>query len=255
MQSVHVPLTPSTTASSGFPPPPPPPPCVGQNVTYTVTQLRRELELCQSNLETDEVLYTEKIEELNDAQSRHEGAVKELERVRGLWEAGEKTKVMLYGEIERLERRVRELETEKEQHERVNKPEDVVEAETEEWRNDVSVEERQYRPTDCHKEIAELLPSLQLIQGKIRTDREEVSIPSVLMSTLETHPHVCTQDLSDEAILKSMRSLTALLAQHQQQAMSTNGSQEREVPPETSLCEPALSCSGHFLPGYNTTHQ
>ena len=172
-----------------------------QNVTYTVTQLRRELELCQSDLETDEVLYAEKIDELNEVQSRYDNLVRDSEQLKQLWEAGQRKEETLRREVERLSKRVTELEAmEKEREQGTQR---LREKEEEEMKEDTklsTVEQEGYRlHTDQQVEVGysqkyhsqapseglpksmeereeaeESMPCLQLLKGKVRTDREEV---------------------------------------------------------------------------------
>ena len=179
------------------------------NVTYTVTQLRRELEKCQCDLETDEVLFAEKVDELNDVQSRYEEVVGELVRLRGVWEVGEREKEGLCREVERLERLVRELETggvsgqEVEKLEEEKLEEEEESAERREVRGSVTSEQGSCEGVTGDREISEhgpphhqtegvgggyitgrerggetargeLISSLQLISGRVRTDRKEV---------------------------------------------------------------------------------
>ena len=55
----------------------------------TIRQLRRELERCHSDLQTDEELFAEKIEELNQLQSAYNQLVREKERLEEMWLAAQ----------------------------------------------------------------------------------------------------------------------------------------------------------------------
>lgn len=178
-------------------------PLAKQNVmaAITVTQLRLELERCQTDLETDEVLYAEKVEELNEVQCRHDDAVREIKRLKGLWEAGQRAEDMLRREVERLGKRVRELEVE-----RVREL-DVKQSTEEEGLSQENGKQRVERDGDrgqsevkfgqakCQssqessvlhgellmtekigeKRAGDFSSCVQLLKRKVRTDREEVS--------------------------------------------------------------------------------
>ena len=65
-------------------------------------------------------------------------------------------------------------------------------------------------------------------------------------------PPLNPQDLSDEAVLQSLQTLTSLLAHHHSyhhQHHTLTGPGTRGVALETSSCEPALSKSGTVSPG------
>ena len=51
----------------------------------TIRQLRRELERCQTDLQTDEELFAEKIDELNQLQFAYNQLVREKERLEESW--------------------------------------------------------------------------------------------------------------------------------------------------------------------------
>lgn len=55
----------------------------------TIRQLRRELERCHADLQTDEELFAEKIEELNQLQSAYNQLVREKERLEEMWLAAQ----------------------------------------------------------------------------------------------------------------------------------------------------------------------
>ena len=175
---------------------------VEQNVIHTVAQLRRELELCQADLETDEVLYAEKIEELNEVQSRYDSSMGDNERLRDLWVAGQRREETLQREVDRLSNRVMELEAmEKELEQDIQRSRGKEEGEIEEDAKFSVVEQAGYRVhthqqdevgsnRNNHRDLAlneglvegkeeggvaeELMPCLHLLKGKVRTDREEV---------------------------------------------------------------------------------
>ena len=187
--------------------------------TFTIAQLRRELERCQTDLETDEVLYTEKVDELNEVRSRHECAEEEVERLKGLWEAGQGSEEALCREVERLRERVRELEAgkvgererEKTKEEEEEEKEGFLERESRENERQGWVEEAESgraasqqgkRSRESHEAPGEeqqpvvegkveeqkgeeFESCLQLLHGKVRTDREEVSWKRDIYSTRE----------------------------------------------------------------------
>ena len=76
----------------------------------TIELLRRELERCHIALETDEELYAEKVEELDEVQRSREQMREEVERWRELREGGRRREEELEGEVWRLMERVAELE-------------------------------------------------------------------------------------------------------------------------------------------------
>ena len=55
----------------------------------TIRLLRRELERCQVDLQTDEELFAEKIEELNQLQLAYNQLVREKERLEKMWLASQ----------------------------------------------------------------------------------------------------------------------------------------------------------------------
>jgi hypothetical protein len=210
-------------------------------------------------LETDEVLYAEKIDELNEVQSRYDNLVRDSEQLKQLWEAGQRTEETLRREVERLSKRVTELEAM--EKEREQGTQNLREKEEEEIKEDTklsTVEQEGYRlHTDQQVEVGysqkyhsqtpseglaksmeereeaeESMSCLHLLKGKVRTDREE--------------------DLSDEAVLQSLQTLTSLLVHHHSyhhQHHTLTGPGTRGVALETSSCEPALSKSGTVSPG------
>ena len=175
--------------------------------TFTIAQLRRELERCLTDLETDEVLYAEKVDELNEVRSRHECAEEEVERLKGLWEAGQGSEEVLRREVERLRKQVRELEAGKvgeREREKIKEEEEeekgFLERESRENERQGWVEEaesgrarhRAKRNRESHEAPGEeqqpvvegkveeqkgeeFESCLQLLHGKVRTDRKEVS--------------------------------------------------------------------------------
>ena len=74
--------------------------------------LRAELERCQVDLETDEELFAEKVEELNQLQSNYDLLLKERERTESMWSLARETEVKFQMEVEQLLEKLARMERE-----------------------------------------------------------------------------------------------------------------------------------------------
>ena len=68
----------------------------------TIKLLRRELEQCQIDLQTDEELFAEKSEELSQLQAAYNRLVKEKERLEEMWLAAQENEGLLESEVYQL---------------------------------------------------------------------------------------------------------------------------------------------------------
>ena len=68
----------------------------------TIRLLRRELERCQSDLQTDEELFAEKTEELSRLQSAYNVLLKEKGRLEEMWLASQEKEGLLESEVYQL---------------------------------------------------------------------------------------------------------------------------------------------------------
>ena len=55
----------------------------------TIRLLRRELEQCHADLQTDEELFAEKVDELSEIQSAYSQLLREKERLEEMWLAAQ----------------------------------------------------------------------------------------------------------------------------------------------------------------------
>ena len=68
----------------------------------TIRLLRRELERCQIDLQTDEELFAEKTEELSQLQSAYSRLLKEKENLENMWLAAQENEGLLQSEVFQL---------------------------------------------------------------------------------------------------------------------------------------------------------
>ena len=78
----------------------------------TIGLLRSELERCQVDLETDEQLFAEKVDELNELQSNYDTLMREKERVEEMWRRTRETENQLKSDIMGLLEKLTSLEEE-----------------------------------------------------------------------------------------------------------------------------------------------
>ena len=64
----------------------------------TIRLLRRELEQCHADLQTDEELFAEKVDELSEVQSAYSQLLREKERLEEMWLAAQEKEgsIILY---------------------------------------------------------------------------------------------------------------------------------------------------------------
>ena len=60
-----------------------------ERATETIRLLRRELERCHADLQTDEELFAEKVDELSEVQSAYSQLLREKERLEEMWLAAQ----------------------------------------------------------------------------------------------------------------------------------------------------------------------
>ena len=72
----------------------------------TVQLLRRQLEQCQIDLQTDEDLFSEKMEEINELQSSYNELVREKERIESMWLAAQENEGLLLSELHQVYQQV-----------------------------------------------------------------------------------------------------------------------------------------------------
>ena len=79
-----------------------PPSLLTERAMETIRLLRRELERCQSDLQTDEELFAEKTEELSRLQSAYNVLLKEKGRLEEMWLASQEKEGLLESEVYQL---------------------------------------------------------------------------------------------------------------------------------------------------------
>lgn len=72
----------------------------------TIKLLRRELERCQVDLQTDEELFAEKTEELNQLQSAYNRLLREKETLEEMWLTAQENEGLLESEVFQLREHV-----------------------------------------------------------------------------------------------------------------------------------------------------
>lgn len=81
--------------------------------------LRSELERCQVDLETDEELFAEKVEEVNELQKNYDLLLQEKERIERLWVSAKETETRLQSEVQQLLEKLFSMENELSEREAV----------------------------------------------------------------------------------------------------------------------------------------
>ncbi len=85
---------------------------VSRHAAETIELLRSALEKCHVDLETDEELFAEKVEELNDLQSSYSLLLSEKEKIEEIWRSARETEGQLTSELGELLERIAKLEEE-----------------------------------------------------------------------------------------------------------------------------------------------
>ena len=94
--------------------------------------LRSELERCQVDLETDEELFAEKVEEVNELQKNYNLLLQEKERIERLWVSAKETETRLQSEVQQLLEKLFSMESElSEQEAIIQQQRDSLEKENE----------------------------------------------------------------------------------------------------------------------------
>lgn len=96
MGSSDQPPSPPTSSSSP----------VSKRAMETIALLRRQLEQCQIDLQTDEELFAEKTDELNELQTSYEELVREKERIEALWLTAQESEGLLQSELHQVYQQV-----------------------------------------------------------------------------------------------------------------------------------------------------
>ena len=85
---------------------------VSKRALETIELLRSELERCQVDLETDEELFAEKVEEVNELQKNYDLLLQEKERIERLWVLAKETETRLQSEVQQLLEKLFAMESE-----------------------------------------------------------------------------------------------------------------------------------------------
>ena len=92
---------------------------VSKRALETIELLRSELERCQVDLETDEELFAEKVEEVNELQKNYDLLLQEKERIERLWVSAKETETRLQSEVQQLLEKLFSMENELSEREAV----------------------------------------------------------------------------------------------------------------------------------------
>ena len=92
---------------------------VSKRALETIELLRSELERCQVDLETDEELFAEKVEEVNELQKNYDLLLQEKERIERLWVSAKETESRLQSEVQQLLEKLFSMENELSEREAV----------------------------------------------------------------------------------------------------------------------------------------
>lgn len=92
---------------------------VSKRALETIELLRSELERCQADLETDEELFAEKVEEVNELQKNYDLLLQEKERIERLWVSAKETETRLQSEVQQLLEKLFSMENELSEREAV----------------------------------------------------------------------------------------------------------------------------------------
>ena len=105
---------------------------VSKRALETIELLRSELERCQVDLETDEELFAEKVEEVNELQKNYDLLLQEKDRIERLWVSAKETENRLQSEVQQLLEKLFSMESElSEQEAIIQQQRDSLEKENE----------------------------------------------------------------------------------------------------------------------------
>ena len=159
---------------------------VSKRALETIELLRSELERCQVDLETDEELFAEKVEEVNELQKNYDLLLQEKDRIERLWVSAKETENRLQSEVQQLLEKLFSMESELSEQEAIiqhqrdslekeNEKEDVHSAKGHITRLSVGV---QATPMESEPETRETTSDKMEHQSEVLTE-EDNSVDSL----------------------------------------------------------------------------